>query len=104
MDVDGQWEYSQIAPVVFGTGLRLLVYPSPAKDEITIDWGRELDGGERALLVDLSGRQIATLLIPSDETRKTWNIADQPPSLYRVVLMDREGQILAQEKLVKTDH
>lgn len=104
VDVDGQWEYSQIAPVVFGTGLRLLVYPSPAKDEITIDWGRELDGGERALLVDLSGRQIATLLIPSDETRKTWNIADQPPGLYRVVLMDREGQILAQEKLVKTDH
>lgn len=88
MDMDGQYEYSEIRSVSFGIGNDRLVqiYPNPVQDELTIQ-----DGIGNITIFNAFGQPIHQ--ITNEKSLMTINTTDLPKGIYILQLQKINGQV-----------
>jgi hypothetical protein len=105
IDIDGRFKYSGILRLTANSSNsfsdRLLAYPSPAKDEVTITH-KKLTAGARMTLISLDGKIIKTMIPAIGASNTMIRLTDVIPGLYILKLEDGYGAIQS-VKLVKSE-
>jgi hypothetical protein len=69
---------------------KILVYPNPAWDEITVEYSSDFNGSEFALY-DLAGKLLKTQVLSTSKGRMQINIQDLPAGLFFYTLRNSAG-------------
>ncbi|MCB0594866.1 MAG: T9SS type A sorting domain-containing protein, partial [Phaeodactylibacter sp.] len=75
----------------------LAVYPNPAGESFTVEYGREPHLGQRVVITDITGRPMFNQSFQGKNTEI--NTSAFPPGLYLVCLLE-EGRTIARAKLL----
>jgi hypothetical protein len=92
MDFDGQFEYSNIRSVVFGSSddKIMAIYPNPVQNELTIS-----EGVGMITIFNALGQPIRQL--NNDETLTIINTTDLPKGIYILQVQKTNGAIITQQ-------
>jgi hypothetical protein len=74
------------------------LYPNPNSGQFTLSG---LEQGQTIEMYDYTGRKISA--ISSDNISMQLNIADQPVGIYLIRILDKDGNLVSQKKMVKTN-
>ncbi len=81
-----------------GNGLNNInVYPNPSNGQFTI---AGLDKGMFIEMYDYTGRKITT--VSASDINMQLNISDQPNGIYLIRILDKNGTLVSEKKVVKT--
>ncbi|MEP7251742.1 MAG: T9SS type A sorting domain-containing protein [Ginsengibacter sp.] len=84
VDVDGNFKYSKIKPIIFSDKSSITIYPNPAKDIVTIISSKKILSIE---VFDVSGKMIRNLEVNADNL---YNINDLPQGMHFLKIRDEE--------------
>lgn len=86
--LDGTTEYSVVRTLRFGAGQAIMVYPNPAKENLTI---AHLEGGEQISVYDVMGRQLSA--IDSDKSTVSLDISAFASGIYYLKIISNAGNV-----------
>ncbi len=86
--LDGTTEYSPVRTLRFGAGQAIMVYPNPAKENVTIAY---LEGGEQIKIYDVMGRQLSA--INSDKSTASLDISTFASGVYYLQIVSKAGNV-----------
>ncbi len=92
IDIDGKFEYSAVRKVSFGNDAKILVYPNPARQHITIS---KLTGVNELMLYDITGR-----IVVQQKTAQpihTLNTGHLAPGIYELMVVNAKGERTTQK-------
>lgn len=89
-DFDGQFSYSEIETVEFGTDNAIKVYPTIVADVITVETGNDLDSDLTIIIRDLTGKEFTTFIIPANSNRKDISLGDLRAGHYFITIYNNE--------------
>ena len=70
----------------------ILVYPNPTFGEVTITWNKANSNACLLNIYDSSGRIIKNMEIEAEQMEVQFNIAEYPPGLYIIALIDTSNK------------
>lgn len=92
IDTDGKFEYSAVRKVSFGADAKILVYPNPARQYITIS---KLTGVNELMLYDITGRIVVKQKTANPQfTMQTGHLA---PGIYELMVVNANGERTTQK-------
>lgn len=86
--LDGTTEYSAVRTLRFETGKAVMVYPNPAKENVTI---AHLEEGEQIKVYDVMGRQLSA--INSDQSTVSLDISAFASGVYYLKIVSNAGKV-----------
>lgn len=98
-DFDGQFSYSDLEIVEFGTDETIKIYPTVVENEITIETGGDLNGELKIIVKDLIGREYLSFTLPSKENKSTFLLNGLTPGSYFVIIFNNET--MQTQKIIK---
>ena len=79
-----------------------VAFPNPAQDNITVWYdGQDVDG--RLSIFDQTGRRVLSKTISGDQEFHDISISSMSEGIY-FIMIEREGELLMQDKLIKAYH
>jgi autotransporter-associated beta strand protein len=99
VDFDGRYSYSPVVSVDFQAKGKMVIYPNPFSDEITLTFNEETAHNRQILLFDQTGRMVQTMELIGDELTKDLNTSNLSPGTY--ILKVQSGQHVEMHRLVK---
>ncbi|WP_400192040.1 right-handed parallel beta-helix repeat-containing protein [Hymenobacter sp. B81] len=101
LDLDGAASFSPVAAVQLSLGKGALVlYPNPAKNQVTLQLATVADGPVRVQVLDLTGRLVLRTELTAAGAEAVLPLIDRvSPGVY-VVQVSGEGQPLTSQRLV----
>lgn len=91
VDDDGQYEYSTIQLIKFNAVNPVIIYPNPAKDNISI---RGLSGNETVQIYDVAGRKVKQII--NRVTQLHIGITDLSEGVFHVLILSADGNTSSQ--------
>jgi hypothetical protein len=98
IDLDGTYRYSAIVRLNFDKDIRLRAYPSPAKDEVTIE--HAINGKGMLSLTTSDGKLVKQVDVTPELNQTVIDISNLKAGLYLVRFINGNGQI-ENTKLIK---
>lgn len=78
------------------------VFPNPFKNQISINFGKEVHGDVNLSLYDISGKIVAQQILPANQQRLDWNLAVPLPEGTYIIHIDTKDGTHAQRQLIST--
>lgn len=89
-DFDGQFSYSEIETVEFGSYNAIKVYPTIVADVVTIETGSDLETDLTIIIRDLTGKEYSSFVIPTKSNRKDISLGDLRAGHYFITIYNNE--------------
>ncbi len=103
VDIDGRMKYSGVlrlkGDAANSYGDKLLVYPSPASSQVTIEHKRILRDA-KITVTAMDGRILKTILPSEGSSHTTLNVTDLKPGIY-IIRLDEGGSVFQTTKLIR---
>ena len=99
-DFDGQYSYSDLKTVKFGSDATIKVYPTAVAEELTIETGDDLGDDLTIVIRDLAGRDYQSFVIPNKSNKVQLLLNDLTPGNYFVVIYNNHTLVKTQ-KIIK---
>ena len=96
VDLDGKFEYSQVATAAIGKGKLKGIFPNPVKDKLNVIAG-ELSENATATIFDLSGKVVQTTRLNGAQI----DVSNLNQGLYLLRVSDDSGQTSEHIRFVK---
>ncbi|MGK0364529.1 MAG: hypothetical protein ACI85O_001586 [Saprospiraceae bacterium] len=96
-DFDGQFEYSEMVSAEIRNAISIDIFPNPTASELTIITPLDFTEGEIRLF-DTSGRLVISTSV---NERNYLNLSDLSSGIYFFRLLDKNGNVVAEDKVRK---
>lgn len=96
MDVDGRYTFSNVAALNYNkAGSVLLVYPNPAKDNLTLEYTSARSGKVTVQLIDTKGAVLLSKVfaVVAGKNQQNINVSNLSQGMYLLKYVDSDGTV-----------
>lgn len=101
IDIDGRYSYSNIVPIRLSLKSAVIIFPNPAKNEITVSLKKGLAENGRLKITDVTGKELFNSLVLPGQNNFNMNVSKYPAGRYFVSIVNTNTTINESFVIVK---